>query len=186
MNCNCSSLGKAGTMLNGLGQIDPVSAAMAIADAKHLWDDMLSALGVGAGRKEADVVTPTQNRIFNGTVAPIVDYLTGIKNGTIQGNCTDLQNDLAALDAAEKQWLSFLHTTKWVDGRAAQQGEATLAPWFTNTRLDLKNRIGETCGTIGSIIPGSIGQIFTTPSGGINWPIVAGVGIGAFLLMRKK
>lgn len=184
--CSCSGLGAAGPMLNGLGQINPTDAALAVADAKHLWDDFINALGIGAGRREADVVTPTQNRIFNGSVKPLVDYLTGIHNGSIQVDCTTLHTDLAAMDAAEKVWLSFLHDTKWQDGRAAQQGEATLAPWFTNTRADANKVLADQCGSIVSTVPDAIGKIFTTSSGGVNWPIVAGVAGVAYMLLRRK
>jgi hypothetical protein len=182
-------LNNAGPMLNGLsglGQIDPTGAALAIADAKHLWDDLVNALGIGAGRREADIIVPVQNKVFDGSVKPIVDYLTNLKNGTIQPDCTILRNDLAGLSSVETQWLNYLHATKWQDGRAATQAEATLEPWFTNTKADLQSHINESCSSIGSIIPTSIGQIFTTPTGGVNWPVVAGIGIGAFLLMKRK
>jgi hypothetical protein len=173
-------------MLNGLGQIDPTSAALAIADAKHMWDDLINALGIGAGRREADVVTPVQNRIFNGSVAPLVDYLTAIHNGSVKVDCTTLTSDLAVMDAAEKQWLSFLHDTKWQDGRAAQQGEATLAPWFTNTRADAKKVLTDDCGSIATGIPDAIGKIFTTSTGDTNWPMIAGIAGVAFMLIRRK
>lgn len=189
MSCNCAGLSNAGPMLNGLrglGQVDPTSAALAIADAKHLWDDLVKALGIGAGRQEADIIVPVQNRIFNGTVTPIVDYLTNIREGKITADCTTLKNDLAALISVEKQWLDYLHQTKWQDGRAATQAEATLEPWFTNAKTELQSDINESCSTIGSIIPDSIGQIFTTPSGGVNWPIIAVAAGAAFMLFRRK
>lgn len=186
MNCQCSGLGSAGKMIyGGLGQVDPTSAALAIADAKHLWDDFIKALGIGAGRREADVVVPVQNRIFDGTIAPIIDYLTGVRNGTIQPDCSVLKNDLAVLDSVEKQWLAFLHDTQWQDGRAAEQGEATLAPWITNARAELKADIVDSCGGISSIVP-DFGHIFTTATGGINWPVVAIAGGAAFMLLRRK
>jgi hypothetical protein len=189
MSCSCTGMGNAGRMLNGksgMGQIDPVSAALAIADAKQTWDNLVKALGIGAGAREADIITPVQNKVFNGTVAPIVDYLTNINNGSVQPDCTALRNDLAGLTSAQTQWLNYLHTTKWQDGRAAAQAEATLQPWFVNTLADLQKHIDASCAGIGSILPTSVSQIFTTPTGGVNWPVVAGLGIGAYLLMKRK
>jgi hypothetical protein len=191
MPCDCSGLNGAGRALDiggGLGQIDPVSVGLVFADAKHMWDDLIAALGIGAGRREADVIVPLQNKVVATVIAPVVDYLTAIREGRVQGDCNTLKTDKIQLESGEKQWLNFLHTTQWQDGRAAVQAEATLAPYFTNAKAELITDINEACtgSGIADSIGDTIGNILTTPEGGINWPVV-GIGAGiAFMLLRKK
>jgi hypothetical protein len=73
--------------------------------------------------------------------------------------------------------LDFLHGTQWQDGRAAQQAEATLAPYFSEFKTELAGLRTHLCGSTGGII--------TNPDGTTNWPVLAaGAGL-LFVLMRK-
>lgn len=173
------------TQTNGLGQIDPatiLAVQQAFVHAQDLWEDIKQIFGIGAGAREADVIVPLQNQIQAQILAPISDFLTGLHNGTIQASCTDCQTWKSQLVATETKWLDYLHKTQWADGRAAQQAEATLAPYFTAMKSELQQCIQQKCGVGG--IPG--GGIITNPDGSINWPIVALAGGAVYMLTRRK
>ncbi|MCI0618946.1 hypothetical protein L0244_38730 [bacterium] len=170
------------SVTNGLGQFDPATLLAinsAFVHAKDIWNDILKIFGIGAGAREADAIVPLQNELVNGIIAPVSDFLTQINNGTLKPTCTELQTWQREVLAAEKRWMDFLHNTQWQDGRAAQQAEATLLPYWTNAKRDLAKYVQQYCGTLG-------GGVLTTSEGDINWPIVALVGGAVFMLMRRK
>ena len=177
MTC-CVDTGVNGILkgLGGLGQATEL--ADIFVHARDLWHDLENLLGIGAGRREADIVVPVQNDVHRILLAPVSDFLTQYKTGQIHATCAELQSWKAKVEQGEQQWLAFLHTTEWQDGRAAQQGEATLAPYFTNAKRDLTQFISE-CGGIG-------GGIITDEQGNINWPIIAIGGVALLALMRRK
>lgn len=166
----------------GLGQLDPATLFAineAFVHAKDLWEDILNIFGIGAGAREADVVVPVQNQLVETVIAPVSDFLTKVNTGEITPSCVQLQTWQSQIISAEKKWLDYLHKTEWQDGRAAQQAEATLAPYFTNAKQDLQKYIDQYC-------KGTIGGIFTTPEGTINWPVI-GIGAGiVYLATRRK
>jgi len=168
---------------SGLGQLDPATLLAinsAFVHAKDLWNDIKAIFGIGAGAREADAIVPLQNQIHTTILAPVGDYLEGVRNGTIQATCAECTTWRTQLVAAETKWLEFLHNTQWQDGRAAQQAEATLAPIFKSQKDELQACINATCGIIGGG-----GGIITNPDGSVNWPIVAaGAGL-LYALMRK-
>lgn len=108
--CACASNG-----LSGLGQATDI--ALAIADAKHLWDELQAALGIGAGRREADVITPLQDKLYQLTLVPTSDM--GARKE--QYTCDQLNAALVKLNADIKSFVDFLRNTQWQDGRAAAQ-----------------------------------------------------------------
>lgn len=167
---------------NGLGQLDPgtmFAINEAFVHAKDLWEDIQRIFGIGAGRREADVIVPLQNQIEAQILAPVGDFLATVRNGTYNPTCADCTTWLSQIKAAESKWLSYLHTTQWQDGRAAQQAEATLKPIFDSQKAELQQCVTAKCGVIGG------GGIITNPDGTVNWPIIAaGAGI-LFALMRK-
>jgi len=190
--CGCSGSGMKG-LKGTLGQLGVTSTEMSgfiaalknfISGAKQLWADFEDALGVGAGRREADVIVPVQNEVVNTIIAPVSAYLSSINDHSITPTCVDLKVWQQQLNEAEATWLGFLRNTQWMDGRAADQAEATLAPYFTNAKRDLQKYVNQYCGTFG----GGGGGIFTTPTGEINWPVV---GVSASILymlvsMRRR
>ena len=198
MGCNCGPGESTGLNdyvgYQGLGQIDVGLLSDVIGGAKAMWDDLLSALGVGAGRKEADVIVPLQNKVVSDVIAPVFAYIDAVNNKGQAPDCSLIRNFAAEVKLSESQWLNFLHTTHWSDGRAAQQAEATLAPYFTQAKTGLQDLITKDCSsgvanTVGNITA-SIGNVFggmlTTPTGQMNWPVVL-LGAGAvFFLMRRK
>jgi hypothetical protein len=165
----------------GLGQIDPVSLALEISTALKTWQQLLVTLGIGAGAREADVIVPVQNKIVASVIAPVSDFLTSVNNKTHVPTCSELQTWLSEVTQAKTQWLNYLHNTAWKDGRAAQQAEATLAPYWTNATNDLNKYIVQDCGGIGSI-----GSIFTDASGQTNWTMIALAGVAAYVLLGKR
>jgi hypothetical protein len=166
--------------LAGLGQIEVLALQEAYVHAKDLWEDIKQIFGIGAGAREADVIVPLQNQIHQQVLAPVGDYLERLRTHQITGTCAECTQWKAQLVAAETQWLTYLHTTEWQDGRAAQQAEATLAPIFKSQKDELQVCINNMCS-----VTGGGGGIFTTPTGETNWPIIAaGAGI-LFALMRK-
>jgi hypothetical protein len=165
--------------VSGLGQIDPITIATAVTEAMDAWNQLLSALGIGAGAREADVIVPVQNKVVSTVIAPVSDYLTSVNNKTHIPTCAELQTWLSEVTQAKTIWLNYLHNTQWQDGRAAQQAEATLAPYFTNATNDLNKYILQYCG-------GGVGSIFTDPTTGqTNWTTVGLVGVAAFFLLKK-
>lgn len=206
MSC-CNSLNGYGSMLNGegpmlsgrskpyyigvagLGQFDPgtITASVsaidtAVTDAKSAWDALEAALGIGAGRREADVIVPVQNKIVETIIAPVSDYLTSINNGTHTPTCNELQMWLGAVTQAKRSWDNFLYNTTWQDGRAAQQAAATLQPYWTNATNDLNKYITQYCTGISA----TIGSIFTTPTGQTNWPVIGLLAVGTYFLVGRR
>jgi hypothetical protein len=178
-----------------MGQIDVGAFAGVLAGAKVAWDNLVQALGIGAGRKEADIITPIQNKIVNEYIAPIYAFDDAVLNHDQPVDCNEARSFLASITTAEQQWLNYLHLTKWVDGRAATQAEATLQPYFTNCKRDLNTIIAKKCSTVIGNIGGDVGDaigtivssITKTSTGETNWPIILAVGAGlAFVFLRKK
>jgi hypothetical protein len=166
---------------NGLGQLDPATL-LAIDEAfvhmKDLWNNLKQIFGIGVGAHEADVIVPLQNQITTTVLAPISDFLTQVKAGTIHPTCTEYKTWLSQLTATETKWLDYLHKTQWADGRAAQQAEATLKPYFTAMKSELQAGVTAMCGITGGIL--------TNPDGTTNWPIIALAGGALFMLTRRK
>ena len=171
--------------LGGLGQVDP-GTMMALQEAfvhmKDLWEDIQRIFGIGAGRREADVIVPIQEQIAEQILAPVGDYLERLRNNQSPVVCNELTTWNTQLLQAETKWLTYLHTTQWQDGRAAQQAEATLGPIFKSQKDELQKYITQKCGGVGG---GPGGGIFTTPTGETNWPLIAGAAGLLFALTRK-
>lgn len=172
---------------SGLGQFDPATIAAvqeAFVHAKDLWNNLMKIFGIGAGAKEADAIVPLQNQMLAQILAPVSDFLTAVHNGTINPSCGEVQTWQTQLNTHKAKWLEFLHGTKWADGRAAQQAEATLAPYWNNATTDLQTLAKSKCGIVGG--GGSIGGILTTANGEMNWPIIAVAAGALFMMSRRK
>ena len=113
--------------------------------------------GIGAGRREADEITPTQNQLQTAIISPIYAQMA---NGTAM-SCGTIATLYLSAFKAWQQWMHFLHDTSWSDGRAAVQAEATLAPYF-NTIL------GSDSGAAGQYPQGGLEQIFNAKQCG-SW-----------------
>ena len=177
MSC-CSQtngLGALGQEQEGAG-VDPatiLALQQAFVHAQDLWNDIKQIFGIGAGAREADAIVPLQNEVHQTFLAPLSAYL----DNTATKTCAEIQAWQAQFTLVENRWITFLHGTEWQDGRAAQQAEATLGPYFAEFKAELLQLQRTLCGTTGGII--------TNPDGTTNWPILAaGAGV-LFLLMRK-
>jgi hypothetical protein len=190
MACDCSTDRYAYVPKSGLGEIDLGAFGSVLSLAQAAWDQLLSALGVGAGRKEADIIVPIQNKVVSDIIAPIFAFDDAVLNHNQPVDCNEARLFLSSVTSAEQQWLNYLHLTKWVDGRAAQQAEATLAPYFTKCKGDLNTIIATKCssvvGSVGDVIGNTVGNILKTSTGETNWPVI-GIGVAvAFMFLRKK
>jgi hypothetical protein len=107
-----------------LGQFDPATVITiatqvntAIQTAKNLWTSLLNALGIGAGHREADAITPIQNTITSNVLAPVV----AMAEAPAGHSCQDFENAATALNNTMQAFRNHLQTTNWTDGRAAAQ-----------------------------------------------------------------
>lgn len=145
--------------MRGLGQIDPGSLALEIntmlAAARSFWDSLVRALGIRAGAREADVITPVQDKITNTILAPAVQMGINDQNYT----CTDMRKMLGVVQQARIEFKAFLTNTQWQDGRAAQQALVWLegplpasssGAWFHQVEFDFTGEVNQKCGTSGS------------------------------------
>lgn len=165
---------------SGLGQIDPVTLTAAISEAASLFSQIEAALGIDAGSHEANIIVPVQNAVVNSVIAPVSAFLNSVNTGTHVPTCQELQTWLSEVKAAYTQWENYLHNTHWVDGRAAQQAESTLASYWTNATNDLNKYIGQYCGI------GATGGIFVNPvTGQFNLTTIALIGAAAYFLLKK-
>jgi len=172
----------------GLGQLDPGSLALeintAIATAREFWESILKIFGVGAGRMEADVITPLQTKITNTVLVPAVDMGTHPEQHT----CQEMLQMNSLITHAHDEFKSLLVNTQWVDGRAAQQAMVWLEgplpasvqnpSWFHQVQVDFAGEVADK-GCMGGIpIPGA--------GTSISWTTAALIGAGAYLLTRAR
>jgi len=172
-----------------MGQLDPIAIGSIFTEATALWNQLENALGIGAGRREADIVTPVQNKVQQQVIAPVYAFVDSVKSGQLTPTCTQVQQEQQLFLQGEQQWLNFLHNTRWQDGRAAQQAEATLAPYFAGGKTNLAALVNQFCqGGAGIVVSvgTTISNLLTTPTGGTNWPVVAGIGLVAYFALRRK
>jgi hypothetical protein len=116
--------------INDLAALDPEPISSSILKIVGMISRLL---GIGAGRMEADVIVPIQNEVVASVIGPASAYLTPGQTtpDTSQLTQQDLDVIQQALEKTERVWLDFLHNTSWKDGRAANQAETTLAPYFS-------------------------------------------------------
>lgn len=177
-----------------LGQIDPgtvVAIGQAISDAKHFWDDLQAALGIGAGRREADVIVPVQNKLWETVYVPG----SAVFQDKVHHTCADLVTTLATVNGASAQFRNYLTTTKWLDGRAAKQAlywlddgskDAGLdysTPYAYMVRQDMQRDI-TACQTGGG--DGTGGGGFNIGGMQISLPMLALGGVALYALTRKR
>lgn len=180
----------------GLGQTDPVTIGAigsAITHARDLWNDIKAIFGIGAGAREADVISPLQNQITNTVLVHAAEMTTNPEGYT----CTQFQQQLGAINSAYTQYKTYLTTTDWQDGRAAQQalwwltgieGTPGQEPWFKIITDDFREAMAAKC-SVGGIPGGPIlgpGGIFFDTEGNVNWPVIALAGGAIYMLSRKK
>lgn len=172
--------------LRGLGQLDPGSLALEIntmvASARAFWNSLVQALGIRAGAREADVITPVQDKITSTILAPAVQMGSNPQNFS----CTDMRKMLGVVQQAKIEFKAFLTNTTWQDGRAARQAlvwlegplpASTSGAWFNQVLTDYSGDVSEKCGTGGggaippggqvtgsaSILPLILGALFILP-----------------------
>jgi hypothetical protein len=115
-------------MYAGLGFIDPATAASLASLLPGVN------FGIGAGRKEADAIGPTQ--------LAILSRLDNIYPGIPNASTLQLQNWLDELIRLQSSYISFLNDPAFGDGRASEQSMNTVLPWLSGT-----NAYGQTVTT---------------------------------------
>lgn len=155
--------------LRGLGQAESVdiqgmmtALKTFVSQAKAFWNQLEEALGVGAGRREADVITPIQDKITQTILAPAVQLAANPAT-----RCADIQKMAGVIEYARIEFRNFLINTQWQDGRAADQAmiwlegplpASTSGAWFHQVQSDFANDVQRICGVVGG--GGSPGGIF--------------------------
>lgn len=199
--CGCADCSTLGVPSGSLGLIidqggaDVISGdiSQALHQAKSFWQSLEAALGIGAGRREADVITPIQNKITSDVLAPAAQMRAEVG----QHVCQEYRLMLGLIVKAHDEFKGFLTTTQWQDGRAAQQAlvwldgplpaSATNPSWFHQVRSDFEGTTNQVCagqpGGGGPILPGTGG---TGGSSGLTssvmLPLLLG---GAMFLLRR-
>lgn len=149
---------------------EPVSrtALTIAASAKNFVTGVENFFHIGAGRRTADQIVPTQNDIQHNVLEPAYAEM-----GQGQAlNCASISTMYLSVFKSWQRWLHFLHDTHWIDPRAPQQAEATLAPYF-NTIL------GSNGGAPGQYEKGGFEQIFEAKNCGTWVPTATQPGTGA-------
>lgn len=192
----------------GLGQVDPVTAYQA---GSSLLDSIANVFNIGAGRKEADMITPTQQRLMDTVLTPLFDRFRAYDNG-VAFSYAELSQWQTALNDAWNRWTSLL-AGPWDDGRAAQQAHSDIDPIFRDAFAKLQqislsmgqqpilDRISSWFGAdspLAPVIPspGSVvgppapPSYYEEPSGGfvsaaLSPVVVGGVLLGMLLLSRR-
>src|SRR5215475_9951114 len=99
MSCDCQPTGTISSSLGipgffypvGMGQLDPIAIGSIFTEATALWNQLENALGIGAGRREADIVTPVQNKVQQQVIAPVYAFVDSVKSGQLTPTCTQVQ-----------------------------------------------------------------------------------------------
>jgi hypothetical protein len=114
-----------------------------------LGQQILNALNIGEGHREADAIVPAQNAIG--------ESLEEINRGIPTASILQLQAWVDELIATAREFRAFVTDPRFVDGRASQQALETLMPLIDGTGADGYpcdvNKWGDPCngGTLGSV-----------------------------------
>ena len=109
-------LGEAGQVINALGQ--------AVQFTKQIVSQFETMFGIGAGRREADIITPYQNQwgqILASAVSLMADPNYNNDPVSLQAIYSIVYNAYQAFDVKLCGYPSF---SQWPDGRAAKQAHA--------------------------------------------------------------
>lgn len=217
------TLGRAGLGLDTSGlpttdQIDVIlnDATGGSENYAQTIDQFLSQFGIGAGRVEADIIVPVQNRLMY-NLGLITDQIRIGQNPSL----STLQSLYATVRQQANNFIQFVLSAKFTDRRASGQALNTVMPYIDGT-CGYAVPLGMTAipgrfnclswgdGTVGGVgtngMLGAIGRAITglggTVSGGIvtnpptgttgtttmgiSTPLLIGVGIVALFLFSKK
>jgi hypothetical protein len=129
-----------------------IGAAFGIPDAGALINRISSALGVGAGRNEADQITPTQNDL-GAFLAQVSAYIpTAPSVAALQQLASNLSN-------AWTKFQNFIFNgQQFPDGRASHQAYATISPLVTTLQNQISARAAQLGGSV-SLTPTQSGYL---------------------------
>lgn len=100
---------------------------------------ILSRLHIGAGRNEADAISPVANSLVNPERTGRLDQIVDERDATT--NIAALQNLLIELDQIEQAYDQFLSDPRFTDGRASAQARADMMPLIDSVRRSIQDRI---------------------------------------------
>jgi hypothetical protein len=140
------------------------------------WGTIEQWVGIGDGRREADVIVPVQNAIG--------ERLAEIVSDQDRAGVTTLQNYHRELGMMSLQFQKFLSDPQFTDGRASKQAFNDIIPLIANIQSGIAQRIMQRGGSIpltptvtqgaGYILPRLSNPSQTTfpaiPQAGTIWP----------------
>ena len=190
MTCNCSSSSSGLGFTAGDADAAITALGDAIQTAKNLWNELEATLGIGAGRREADVIVPVQNKLWNEWYVPASNM---VQVGEIENHsCAELQSMLSYLHKASDRFAGWLNATAWQDGRAAQQALCWLTgaygqpcppagqlPYASMVMHDVTHDVNSKCG-------GILGGGITIGGTTISTPVLILGGVAAYYAFFKK
>lgn len=120
-----------GMVSTGLSMAGPYGQAAAA--VLQTMDKMLKWFGEGAGRKEADAIVPTQNKVG--------EFLAQVVSRIPYANIAEAQQLFIALQQTGAAFDQFLDDPRWTDGRASKQAHASIDYLVADNLEKLQQRI---------------------------------------------
>lgn len=123
------------------------------------WSALENFIGIGSGRKEADIIVPVHNAIL--------DRLAEIVRSYPSAGVTTLQNYYVELAQTREEYLTFLHDSRFTDGRASRQAESEMIPLIDDNLNKIASRLYSLGG---SIQPPQVSQNIGVNLPRLNYP----------------
>lgn len=172
---------------------------------KNLETQIEQAFGIGAGRREADRITPYQNQLVSAPGAPlgIINTAYALAADPAHNNPTDLNEIYQLTKQAIDTFYryigapTFTDTTHWPDGRASKQAYATIMPYADDVLKKLKAQLisvggvlipianTSAAGSVGAQLSNKLTQLSTVgdPTKPRGSTLFAGVGGGSMAVL---
>lgn len=152
-----------------MGQMDPLTLSL----ATQGFGAALQFAGslfpqIGAGRREADIITPVANSLVNPQRTGRLDEIVREYPSAGISKLQDLYNELIQIRVS---YLAFLHDDRFTDGRASAQAEADMIPLIDDNLDKIAARIQQLGGRITQ--PSQVTQNTGTWQPRLNYPAQA-------------
>ena len=152
--------------------MDPVTVSTAIADAKNFLSGIFG--NWGEGRREADVIVPVQEAIYNQLVS-INRQVDDVEDPNV------LYTWLEYLQQWRSQFITFVEDPAFTDGRASQQALNDLIPVIDGTIRTVNGQLSIIGYETG--VPSGPGPV--RAGAGMDMGTMLLLGAGAAFLLRK-
>jgi len=140
---------------------------------KQLVSQFETAFGIGAGRREADLITPYQNQLVSPPNQPLgiintAYYLAGLPEHNNPDDLNQIYQITFQAISTFNRYIDaplFQDRARWPDGRASKQAYATVKPYEDDVLAFLKRKLIDAGGVLHAIPPivrgGSVGGALT-------------------------